>query len=480
MPSRPSFRSARDGGPGPVEVAVGGVPVLRLIPAERRVRVGLVVPPRDRTVDVSVQPSTACRALEEALGTFVDERSAVDGVLRRAAVTAARRACARTPPDGVSWSHLFGGLAFPLLGSAYELGAAPLAELPRWAVPVFKSQSVGEAATAVFGSSATRPVRRALVGALAPMTDGEIDLSVLALALAGAPGLEPDRLARVLSAERVHQPAQQLPDPSTLSQVRRMVMTWSRDGYDGARLERMLTDAAARPDGVSMLVRAATYADQLGDHGPTPPLPNRLQALYDVHRGLVRSAPDLPARRRRTRRPGVPGRTAEPEPVADERRFGAAAVPAADVERPQHLRLAPSVTLPSVTESSAITATPAARALDGHRIGNLLLALPHTVGDLVRWGRVLSNCLGDFGPAAVAGQAVIFGVHRSNRLVQAVELTPDGRIRQFCGAANRAPNAVLRRTVIGELAVHGLVDVTCPENRAWLSGIGIVGSVAAG
>jgi hypothetical protein len=466
MPSRTPARTNREGAEEPVDVPVAGVPVLRLTPQSHRVAVGLVVPPNGRVVDISVQPSAACRALADAQRRSRSSPSEVDAVVRAALHRSARRASSWTPPEDLCWSHLFGGVAFPLLGAAYELDAAPVLEVPRWAAPALASRTVGDAAAAAFASAATRPVRRALVGAIAPMPHGEVDLSVLALALMGAPSLQPDRLARVLAAERVHQPSSDLPDPATLRVARGVVRAWSRAGWGEARLERVLVEAAGRPDGVRLLLRCTTYARQLGDHGPPQPLPNRLQELHDVHRALVRSAP-------------------EPAPLTDgsrplarqarARRAAPAPTPAA--QRPRHQPMAPPATLGRVAASAAITVAPSVRGLDGHRAGDLLLVLPHTAGDLIRWGRILSNCLGDFAPAAVAGRTLIVGVHRANRLVHAVELTPDGRIRQFCGLANRAPRDGERRDVVRALALHGVLDPRSRHNRPWLAGVDLPASI---
>ena len=249
MPSRTTARSDRADNEEPVDVLVAGEPVLRLTPQSHRVAVGLIVPPSGRVVDISVQPGAACRALADAQRRSRSAPSVVDAAVRAAVHTAARRASAWIPPEDLCWSHLFGGAAFPLLGAAYELDAAPVLEVPRWAAPALGSRTIGEAATAVFATAATRPVRRALVGAIAPLPDGEVDLSVLALALMGAPALQPDRLARVLSAERVHQPSADLPDPATMRATRDVIRAWVRAGWAEARLERVLVDAAGRPDG---------------------------------------------------------------------------------------------------------------------------------------------------------------------------------------------------------------------------------------
>lgn len=133
--------------------------------------------------------------------------------------------------------------------------------------------------------------------------------------------------------------------------------------------------------------------------------------------------------------------------------------------------LAPPAAMGMVRHTTALPLTPAERALDGTTEGAIMLVLPRTAGDLTRWGRLLSNCLGDFGPAVAAGRSTIIGVHRANRLVAAVELTPSGTIRQFCGAANRAPGDRDRRAVVRLLQRAGVLDTSATANRPWLAGV---------
>ncbi len=88
----------------------------------------------------------------------------------------------------------------------------------------------------------------------------------------------------------------------------------------------------------------------------------------------------------------------------------------------------------------------------------------------MRWGRILSNCLGDFRPAVSAGRSIVVGVLRRNRLIYAVELTPDGCIRQFNGHRNRPPSDTDSRTVLHGLVAAGVLDTAAPENQPWLYG----------
>lgn len=463
MPHPSSPATARSRPEDLVEVSIADRSVVALAPGDRRVRVGLVMPVLGRVVDVSVQPNAACRALDEAARQAGAPASAVESTARRRLAEAAHRSAAWEPGVDMCLARAFGGVAFPLLAAAYDHGAAPLGEIPRWAEPVLAARNFTEGASVAFGDAATRPVRRGLAEAIRPLGSGEIDLGVLALALMGRDVLQPDRLARVLCGERALHPRTDLPDAAELRSARHTLAGWG-----DRRTERVLLDAAARPDGLRMLSDTLLYARQLGDHGPPHPLPSGLAELHDAHRALMRSAPTRPARRpARRRQPARP----DPAPSADHAPRLLPGAPAeAAAARPPHRMLPPGAALPAVAPGTPIPARGRARALDGMAAGDLTLVLPHVAGDLTRWGRLLSNCLGDFGPAAAAGRAVLVGVTRANRLVYAVELTPAGAIRQFCGRANRPPAVADRRAVVRALAANGSLDRSAPANRPWLQG----------
>lgn len=451
MPS--AARTDRPWGSGDevVRIRVGDRPVLALAPSDGRVRVGLVMPVVGRVVDVSVQPSAATSVLGEAARSTGTAWTSVERTARSQLVAAAESAGARTPPESQCLTRAFGGVAFPLLGAAFDAGAEPVAEVPRWAAPTLSAPTVGRGAVVAFGAAATRPVRRALVEAIRPLPCGTVDLTSLGLALMGLDALQPDRLARVLDAERVLHPPADLPDPATLDLARRVLRDWG-----DVRAERVLVEAAGRRDGLRVLLETVRWAHSLGDHGPSGPLPARLGELHDAHRALLRSD-------------DAPLATPPPEPRRTRPAPARARRPAAPP--PPHRMLAPPAAVGMVRHTTALPLTPAERALDGTTEGSIMLVLPRTAGDLARWGRLLSNCLGDFGPAVAAGRSTIVGVHRANRLVAAVELTPSGTIRQFCGVANRAPADRDRRAVVGMLQRAGVLDTRAAANRPWLAGV---------
>lgn len=407
------------------------------------------MPVIDRVIDISVQPAAAFCALEDAARRHHVPMTAVESHARQQLDEAATRSNAWAPPAQICLSGAFGGVAFPLLAAAYDSGASSLGDVPRWAGTILASATIGAAAVAAFGAKATRPVRRALVEAIRPLPSGQIDLTAVCLALMALEVLDPDRLARVLGCDRVAHASAQLPDPSTLRSYRVVLSSWGP-----VRTERLLVEAAALEGGLAMLLDTVRYALQLGDHGPPHPLPNRLGDLRDAHRALMRTSP---APR--------PPRVMAP---------AAAAVPAfepAPPVRPPHPVLAPRRSRGRVGPESPLAVPATFGALDGRAAGELSFVIPRTVGDLQRWGRLLSNCLGDFGASAAAGRCFLLGVLRERRLTYVVELTPAGTIRQFCGSANRRPAEHDRRAVIDALLTAGVLDPDAPANRVWLSGV---------
>lgn len=449
LPSR-----SRCGPPG-IDVRVAGDPVVRLLPTEGRVRVGLVMHPLDRVVDVSVQPAASCETLRDVGRRRSVTPSAVEASTREALAEARERCASWAPPEDASLLAGFGGAAFPLLAAAYDAGSAPVREVPRWAEPVVASRTARDGAVAVFGSRTTRPVVRALVESLKPGPSNEVDFANLALAMIGLDLLQPDCLARVLGAERVGHPSDHLPDPSTLQAARLTVATWGP-----VRAERVLLDAAANANGLKLLIDTVRYSRQLRGHGPAV-LPNRLTDLHDVHRSRVATAPPprpRPAPAQPACQPALPRR---------EIRLAEPARPA----RPQHRIYAPPATPQLVEADAPLGLTPATQAIHGSTVGDLTFVLPRTAGDLKRWGRLLANCLGDFGPAVAAGRSTIIGIERAGALAFAVEIEAGGAIRQFAGHANRAPDAALRNATVHALVARGLVAPSGSRNAPWLAGV---------
>lgn len=445
------------------EILVQGIPVLNLNldPEPERVTVGLVVPGIEHDVDVSIQPGTAVHALEQASREAGIDHDIVESATRDALDAATRHTTGWVPPRSLPLTAVFGGVSFPLLAATYDIGASPVTTIPRWVEPILRAPTISRAAVTAFGTVATRPVRRALVEALRPDDDGHVDFAILALALIGRRVLQPDRIARVLAGDRAVHPQSDLPDRYTLEQATLTVGQWGDQ-----RCERILIDAVKRSDGMRMLLDTIRYSIQLGADGPRDRLPNRLSELHDVYRVLMHSAPAP------TRTTPVTPTHAPPGRPRDDHRLDRPVFPH-PVLPARNDAIAPGTT--RLHPSTGIEHPRAVQSLDGLQVGELRFVVPRTVGDLTRWGSILSNCLGDFARHVIVGTCSIIGVERRRRLTYAVEVTDQGVIRQFNGRANRVPAIDDRAPVIRVLLDAGVIDPNNAHNVSWLTAVGASG-----
>lgn len=437
MPAARPASARRRPGNG-ITVEVGDRPVAVLEPLSGRVRVSLVWHPLDRRTDVSGQPGAVVSTLRSHATEAGQPIESVEAAARDALSAASDCAGGWRPSADTDLLVALGGVALPLLGASYDAGAAPVTQVAPWARPVLAAPDARSATRLAFGAKTTRPLVRALVACLSPGDTPGPAFGVLALALVGAAVLSPDALARVLSGPRADHPDHHLPDPATIHDVSRLAIGWGP-----VRAERVLADAARRQDGLDLLVRTARYQRSLMPSVPQR-LPNDLQALHDLLRSRVATAP--PPRPR-------------PQPAPPVRRRAAPAHPPAPAPAPvdQHRIYRPPAGGTPVTPTDHLAVPAAARALHGTTTGDLEWIVPRTAGDLTRWGRILGNCLGDYGPAASAGRATILGLLRDGQLRYAIEITPDRAVRQMVGPANRAIEPPVRRAILRALAEAGLI-----------------------
>lgn len=469
----PSFPGSR---PRPratgVEVCVGTQPTLALEAGQGTVRVGLVMPVVHHVVDVTVHPAAACTALLDAADRTRTPRGDAEAHVRNVLGATAGRAGAWQAPAEAPLVGALGGAAFPLLAAAYSGGRAPLAEVPRWATAVLACPDARTGAVSAFGPKATRPVVAALARSLLAAGGDTVNLSGLALALMGVRVLEPDRLVRVLGAPAPAWSPDGLPEPALIRVAQPVTASWGP-----ARTERVLSEAATRPDGLSLLARTMRYAHDAGGHGPRR-LPNRLSDLHDAYRMGVATDPG-PRPRALPAPATVAPRPPRPRGAAPGRRPGVhAAGPDGDdgghrgeaqEPAPHNPLYAPPAGLPPVHPHERLATNPAVRALHGATTEDLRLVVPSTAGDLARWSGVLRNCLHEYGPAVAGGHSTIIGVERVGNLCYALELNPQGVVRQFVGPANRPPRPADRLAIVRLLAQRGVIEADDPRNRVWLT-----------
>ncbi|MEZ5311099.1 MAG: PcfJ domain-containing protein [Microthrixaceae bacterium] len=422
-----------------VDVSIGERRILVLTPLDGHVRIGLAMPGIDRVVDLSSQPSAVIKVLREAAATAGTPWGQVEKVMMDAIAVAAESSGA-VLPSGCLPSGTLAAAAFPLLAQAFTPGSSQDWTIPNWAEPILASRTIADATRVAFGDKSTKSVRRAMALSLRP--DGapaQMNLDRLALALMGRDVLQPDRIARVLTAGHVDQSGHRV-DTTAIKDARRVVVRWG-----DVRCESVLTDAAGDPSGIDTLLATIAYAQQLKDDGPADPLPNRLAELHDSYRVLMRTA---------TVRI-TPDASAQQSPLPDAPHHVLAS-------RTGRQRLDPSVAIDYPTPIAA---------LNGMAIADMRLVLPRTTGDLTRWGRILSNCLDSYDGDAVRGISYIIGIHRNQRLTYAVEVTQSGVLRQFNGHANRRPRSNDRDQVVSALLEAGVIDRRQQPNRPWIESI---------
>lgn len=439
-----------------VGISFGANETLVIEPSTGRLRIGMAMGGIDHLVDVSAHPAAAVVAVHHGAMACGMRRGDAEVSARGALDRAAASADAWQAPADAPLVAALGGAAFPILAATYAAGAAPLGEIPRWAVPTLVAPTARAAASAAFDTQATRPVVAALAVSLRGSDEAAVDLTNLAMALMGLRVLEPDHLVRVLAAGPVVGVQRAPPSGADILAARPVIERWG-----ARRASRILIEAAEHPRGLALLTDTVRHARTLGDHGPRR-LPNRLAELHDAHRVLVRTDPGPPPRTNPTERPTpavhrlppLSARPAPPEPRLDDR----------------DAALYAPTGFPAVAPTDVLTVRSAVAGLDDTTIGDLRIVVPRTVADLLRWSRLLRNCLGDFGPAAVAGHSTLLGIERAGSLRYALELRPSAVIRQFLGAANRPPSATDRSSVVRFLADRCILDRGHAANQRWLSG----------
>ena len=316
-----------------------------------------------------------------------------------------------------------------------------------------------------------------------------------------------------------HPPAA-VPDVDTIRRAQRLfvglpaarVASWLGDVVDAdhpaaafAELVDALHDVRAplptrlpgRRDELLALCRSLTPLDPRGGTGGVESLPPRRTraqaatattstgaatagALTDGGRSGRATPPGRPAARRRrapataTARTGVGAAAAAmsaPAPVVayvDPLRR----VPPAPDPGGRALR-APTVSTAANRSAAGAPQQPLPRppwaaAVDAADLGGgLTLELARTPAELAGWGRLLQNCLADFGPAAVDGRATLVGVRHHGRLTACAEVSADGELRQLLGPNNRRAQPPVVAAVIAHLDRAGALHPTSPTNAAW-------------
>lgn len=425
-------------------------PILRLRRDGPRVHVDLVLLDGDRFVEVSFHPAAASALVAGHARRAGRDPNGWLGAVAAAVIDDAERWGTWSPPaTSPCRTHLvalLGGLAHPVLASAYEAGTAPVGEVPRWASAALAAIAAADAAVELFGPRrATRPVVRSLAGFL---SRPRLAWWQLALVVGARESLEADEVASLLAIEPGEEDAdaaERLPEADDLLAVGAAVAAapagWSR---------RMLGGALPGAGGARRAARALRLLlDVAADlRGPLP------AHLDDLEAVCLRAACVDPTPRAASVAPTVAPVPPTPPPAAPSVRAPAGWT------RP---RGAPVVTGRRPAADLVFRHPPLVRELHGVALDELQLVLPRTPDELRAWGRLLGNCLGDFGPAVASGRTTVVGVRQGGLFVAAFELRlHDRTLVQFLGAHNRVPPAAVVRPVVAELARRALVAAPVP------------------
>jgi hypothetical protein len=407
-------------------------------------------------IDVSFQPTTAGRALEDLAHDLAVDPVRVFIAVSRALTTTVPTLPWR-PTDAVAtrfgpaanFRAVIGAAAFPLLGHVYDAGSLPLGEVPVWARSVLRAGEVRAAATQAFGTRATRRVVRAFAAGIVPDAAHEMPRLVpLAWALALGPG-EPDHLARVLEARlpaAEGAPEVRVPDADDFALMRRGLAQFPSD-----RAVRLAASCAVEAD-QRRAVRIMGLVAQASPH-IVGPLPSRLDEIENLClRTLPRLAHPEPVR--------PPGPVARPRRAATRRGAEARQAPIVDagVERSgtDTPRAAPRTQ--RAPRPLAFVHEPTVATIDGAESGNIRLVLPRTPAELDTWGHLLGTCVGDFVHAVALGRSWIIGVEVDGVLGACIEVQPATRsVRQFLGRNNRAVRPAVREPVLRLLCASGII-----------------------
>lgn len=451
-------------------ISVAGREILHLEVVDDRLRVALTMPVIARHIDITASPGTALHALRDAALRADVPFSQVEADARRTVRSVmSELETRRWHERDADLIDLFGGASFPLLDAAYDAGAAPIANVPGWAVEVLGAPTASMGARMAFADRTTRPVVAALAHSLVRLGDAPVDLSRLALARIGASVLEPDHLVDVLRA-----PGDPWPDVALVSSAQVEAGAQASRWWGATRTRGFLLEAAADASGHRLLDECITLAVDLRAHGPVR-LPYRLDALLDAYRLGVRSAvrPADGSTGTRRRRRTVNGRHDDwdaemAELVAD-----------VDAHRDDPDRhetplqdhgqyLPPRVHPPVRVDAHTPIHHPGwLLTIDGTSSMGMTYRLPNACGDLTRWAHALGNCLDSYGQAAVTGSSHLIGVTRDGALVYVVEVTPRRVIRQFSGRANLAPCRDDHTSIVNHLRSHHVIGRGAAQPRQY-------------
>ena len=462
-------------------VTHGGEPVASfecLVPDQPRVLTKIEFLGGNRRVDVTVQPDTVVHLIRRLATRRNNNAAAWERALKQRLLTAADDwglgngiETADSPADVIAM------LGFPIARSARSHGVTPPPWVPRWAEPVLAAADARAASRAGFEQRASRRVARVLSESLIGARGGDgggtqqgpqqMVLTPLSMALALPASASADVIANVLAAPTAAHASQHWPSVDELEVIRRGFKLIGPEASARFAIEALTTIA-----GPGRLVASMVHVPRLLSSSDAP-FPRHIQGLEEAVAEfsrppieVVRQVQPPPPARRVVVDPPAPAERAvanhRDQRVAPNHAAPPARVAAHDGAGVIDLPVEP-LYAPGPDEQAArrgdVRYPEAVRRIHGATSGDFSLRLPGSRAELGAWGRELRNCMADYVEAVAAGESVILGLYRRDKLVAGIELTADlRRVRQFVRDGNQRPWRAQReavREMLGRLGVAG-------------------------
>ena len=354
-----------------------------LLPAARRVRLGLELEVRRTPIDVSPQPGLLDHTMSSP------DRDRIPGDLARTVtqwITAFASTHGAPTVSTALPSVAAAAAAFPVLAHAHEPGRRLPSEIPRWAVEALASPTLRACADLLAGHRVARPLVAAIAGSLLVRCPGQEQeapsLFGLAAVAMGGGIVDDSRLASILALAPWHDGGDWRSEE--IGTFRRLATRVRTD-----RAAAWLLEAVSLPDGPRRLPRRSSSSAVSAE-----------ATSGRCRRPWSRSPPTCGRGYPSVTTSAAAPRT-EPRPEPRPRLVRTAAAPQrSDVFASR--ALAPPVAGGHGARNSHLETPAELRSIHGTVLerGRLRLVVPSSTDTLREWGRRLANCLGSYDEAA--------------------------------------------------------------------------------
>lgn len=145
-------------------------------------------------------------------------------------------------------------------------------------------------------------------------------------------------------------------------------------------------------------------------------------------------------------------------------------IPRATTWRELHNEIFPLAARHRSSSSGPIPQEGPSAKLDGLTVGDLVLSSAKDTQELGEWGAQMSHCIGGYGNEALKGRSHLFALHRGRNLLANLEVSPDGRVRQFYGRFNAVPPETITAPVLTAIATRMKQRLRAPDATGRLAG----------